>query len=85
MYHKWTLEEESIFRLAVAKYRHNWARIKARVLPHVSINSMKNKYYQKLHNNLEVGKSAARQEESSSRLSEEQVYEMIKSMISQKQ
>ncbi|CAL6018810.1 Conserved_hypothetical protein [Hexamita inflata] len=84
MYHKWTLEEESIFRLAVAKYRHNWARIKARVLPHVSINSMKNKYYQKLHN-LEVGQSAARQEESSSRLSEEQVYEIIKNVISQSQ
>ncbi|CAL6018794.1 Conserved_hypothetical protein [Hexamita inflata] len=83
-YHRWTQDEESVFREAIVSFKFNWTRIQQSLLPHISIKSMKNKYYQKMHNNTEVKTFKSQAEEStSSKISEEQVYEMIKGIISQ--
>ncbi|CAL6070564.1 Myb-like_DNA-binding domain-containing protein [Hexamita inflata] len=82
-YHRWTLDEESVFREAIVRFKFNWSRIQQSLLPHISVKSMKNKYYQKMHNNTEVRSIKSQAEESSSKMSEEQVYQMIKDIISQ--
>ncbi|CAL6018816.1 Conserved_hypothetical protein [Hexamita inflata] len=84
-YHRWTKDEESVFREAIVRFKFNWSRIQQSLLPHISIKSMKNKYYQKMHNNTEVKTFKSQAEESSSKMSEEQVYQMIKDIISQNQ
>ncbi|CAL6017910.1 Conserved_hypothetical protein [Hexamita inflata] len=81
-YHRWTQDEESVFREAIVRFKFNWSRIQQTLLPHISIKSMKNKYYQKMHNNTEVRIIKSLSEESSSKMSEEQVYQMIKDIIS---
>ncbi|CAL6017882.1 Myb-like_DNA-binding domain-containing protein [Hexamita inflata] len=81
-YHRWTLDEESVFREAIVRFKFNWSRIQQSLLPHISIKSMKNKYYQKMHNNTEVRSIKSQAEESSSKMSEEQVYEIIKIIMS---
>ncbi|CAL6070554.1 Myb-like_DNA-binding domain-containing protein [Hexamita inflata] len=84
-YHRWTLDEESVFREAIVRFKFNWSRIQQSLLPHISVKSMKNKYYQKMHNNTKVRSIKSQAEESSSKMSEEQVYQMIKDIISQNQ
>ncbi|CAL6018780.1 Myb-like_DNA-binding domain-containing protein [Hexamita inflata] len=81
-YHKWTLPEEQVFREALVKFGQRWDVIQHSLLPHISIKSMKNKYYQKMHQNLQGG-----QEDSSvqSRVSDEQLYALIQNIVLQNQ
>ncbi|CAL6018714.1 Conserved_hypothetical protein [Hexamita inflata] len=74
-YHKWTKEEEEIFREAIVQFKYNWVRIQQNILPHISVKSMKNKYYQRMHNNSII--------KSSSIVSDEEVYKLIKIIMYQ--
>ncbi|CAL6070531.1 Myb-like_DNA-binding domain-containing protein [Hexamita inflata] len=53
-YHKWTKNEEDIFREAIILYQFNLEAIQSKFLPHISLKSMKNKYYQRIHNNADI-------------------------------
>ncbi|CAL6030840.1 Myb-like_DNA-binding domain-containing protein [Hexamita inflata] len=53
-YHKWTKNEEDIFREAIILYQFNLETIQSKFLPHISLKSMKNKYYQRIHNNADI-------------------------------
>ncbi|CAL6070562.1 Myb-like_DNA-binding domain-containing protein [Hexamita inflata] len=81
-YHKWTLPEEQVFREALVKFGQRWDVIQNSLLPHISVKSMKNKYYQKMHQNLQSA-----QEDSSvqSRVSDEQLYAIIQNIVFQNQ
>ncbi|CAL6017846.1 Myb-like_DNA-binding domain-containing protein [Hexamita inflata] len=81
-YHKWTLPEERVFREALVKFGQRWDVIQHNLLPHISVKSMKNKYYQKMHQNLQGA-----QEDSSaqSRVSDEQLYAIIQNIVLQNQ
>ncbi|CAL5995066.1 Myb-like_DNA-binding domain-containing protein [Hexamita inflata] len=81
-YHRWTKDEETVFREAIVGFKFNWSRIQQSLLPHISIKSMKNKYYQKMHNNTKVI-CKSQEEQTGSKISEEMVYKMIKGIISQ--
>ncbi|CAL6017806.1 Conserved_hypothetical protein [Hexamita inflata] len=91
-YHKWTKEDEEIFRDALIKFQCNWSRIQCKVLPHISIKSMKNKYYQRIHNNADIKiqiksqkqqNKAQQQSESKQDIQERAIYNYIRNLINE--
>eukprot|EP00703_Trepomonas_sp_PC1_P002461 JAP94145.1 Myb-like DNA-binding domain-containing protein [Trepomonas sp. PC1] len=45
VYHKWTQEELDLMAKGVHTYGHKWKAIQSRLLPHLQVQTIKNKYY----------------------------------------
>ena len=45
IYHKWSSEELDTLAKGVAAYGHKWKAIQSNLLPHLPVQTIKNKYY----------------------------------------
>ncbi|CAL6018752.1 Myb-like_DNA-binding domain-containing protein [Hexamita inflata] len=81
-YHKWTKNEEDIFREAIILYQFNLEAIQSKFLPHISLKSMKNKYYQRIHNNADI-KIQIKNQKQQNLKQEQEVYNYIRNLITE--
>ncbi|CAL6018758.1 Myb-like_DNA-binding domain-containing protein [Hexamita inflata] len=82
-YHKWTKNEEDIFREAIILYQFNLEAIQSKFLPHISLKSMKNKYYQRIHNNADIKIQIKCQKQLLDSKKEDEVYNYIRNLITE--